>query len=177
MGAPWERVPRRPVRTQQCSTRTHSSRRGAAAAAVRAHASGGAPAAFGCAHSARPRAPSHHPLWPPPTPPPPTHPHPDPTLPQVMKSPPASYFIKKAAGLSSGSQKPGHQVAGAISLKHLHAIAEIKQRDTPHIPLPSIVKALQVSFHACSALPWTVHCSEKELAAGAVLAWVICIAC
>lgn len=40
------------------------------------------------------------------------------------------------------SQKPGHQHVATISLKHLHAIAEIKQRDTPHIPLPSIVKAL-----------------------------------
>ena len=59
-----------------------------------------------------------------------------------MKSPPASYFIKKAAGITSGSQKPGHQSVASISLKHLHAIAEIKQRDTPHIPLPSIVKAL-----------------------------------
>ena len=60
-----------------------------------------------------------------------------------MKSPPASYFIKKAAGITAGSQKPGHQSLASISLKHLHAIAEIKQRDTPHIPLPSIVKALQ----------------------------------
>lgn len=86
--------------------------------------------------------------------------------PQVMKSPPASYFIKKAAGITAGSQKPGHQSVAAISLKHLHAIAEVKQRDTPHIPLPSIVKALMVCelwdqaglglSSVCASLQWAV---------------------
>ena len=59
-----------------------------------------------------------------------------------MKSPPASYFIKQAAGISSGSQKPGHQSAATISLKHLHGIAEVKQKDTPNVPVESVVKAL-----------------------------------
>lgn len=60
-----------------------------------------------------------------------------------MKSPPATYFIKKAAGISTGSQKPGHESAASISLKHLYAIAEVKQKDTSHIPLASIIKSLQ----------------------------------
>ena len=66
----------------------------------------------------------------------------DKTFDYVMKTPPATYFIKKAAGISAGSQKPGHQVAGTISIKHLHAIAEVKQKDTPHISMESMVKNL-----------------------------------
>jgi large subunit ribosomal protein L11 len=61
---------------------------------------------------------------------------------QVTKTPPATYFIKKAAGLAAGSQKPGHSTAGAVSLKHLHEIAVVKQGDTPHVPLQSVVKNL-----------------------------------
>lgn len=59
-----------------------------------------------------------------------------------MKTPPASYFIKKAAGMDSGSQRPGHQHVASISLKHLHEIAVAKQKDTPGVPLESVVKSL-----------------------------------
>lgn len=34
----------------------------------------------------------------------------------------------QAAGLESGSQKPGHQHVAAISLKHLYEIALVKQK-------------------------------------------------
>ena len=43
---------------------------------------------------------------------------------QIIKSPPASYFIKKAAGISIGSQEPGHKKSGTISLKHVYEIAK-----------------------------------------------------
>jgi large subunit ribosomal protein L11 len=66
----------------------------------------------------------------------------DKTYDYVMKTPPATYFIKKAAGMSSGAQKPGHQIAGTISVKHLYAIAEVKRKDTPHISMESMVKNL-----------------------------------
>lgn len=60
----------------------------------------------------------------------------------VMKTPPASFFIKKAAGMEMGSQKPGHQHVAAISLKHIYEIAQVKQRDTPLVPLDSVCKSL-----------------------------------
>ncbi|KAI7845524.1 hypothetical protein COHA_000947 [Chlorella ohadii] len=66
----------------------------------------------------------------------------DKTFKYVTKTPPASYFIKKAAGLESGSQKPGHQHVAAISLKHLYEIALVKQQDTPLAPVESVVKSL-----------------------------------
>ncbi|KAK9842026.1 hypothetical protein WJX81_004668 [Elliptochloris bilobata] len=48
------------------------------------------------------------------------------------KTPPATYFIKKAMGMEEGggSQRPGHTEAGIISAKHLYEIALIKHQDT-----------------------------------------------
>lgn len=46
-----------------------------------------------------------------------------------MKTPPASYFIKKAAGLSKGGERPGHGDKGYISLKHVYEIAKVKSVD------------------------------------------------
>ncbi len=46
-----------------------------------------------------------------------------------IKTPPASYFIKKAAKLNSGSSLPGRDVAGAVSVKQVREIAEAKMKD------------------------------------------------
>ena len=45
------------------------------------------------------------------------------------KSPPASYLIKKAAGLKSGSKEPGKVSAGTIKRSQLTQIAEQKMKD------------------------------------------------
>ena len=45
------------------------------------------------------------------------------------KTPPASYFLRKAAGLSKGSQTPGRAVAGQVSKAQLREIAETKMVD------------------------------------------------
>lgn len=47
----------------------------------------------------------------------------------VMKTPPATYFIKKTLGLKSGSQKPGKDTVGQISMAQLRDIAEKKMKD------------------------------------------------
>ncbi len=52
-----------------------------------------------------------------------------------MRSPPVTYFIKKAAGLeigkkpASGSKNPGKEVAGRITQAQLREIAEKKMKD------------------------------------------------
>src|SRR5436190_3059387 len=46
-----------------------------------------------------------------------------------MKTPPMSYFIKKAAKLESGSKTPGRDVAGSISKAQVREIAEQKLKD------------------------------------------------
>jgi len=45
------------------------------------------------------------------------------------KTPPASFLIKKAAKLKSGSKEPGKLVAGRIKRSDLRAIAEQKMKD------------------------------------------------
>ena len=44
----------------------------------------------------------------------------------VVKPPPSSWFIKKAASLEKGSATPGHESAGKISIKYLYEIAKVK---------------------------------------------------
>ena len=58
-----------------------------------------------------------------------------------IKTPPASYYIKKAANLKSGSKTPGKAVAGAISAKQVREIAEAKMKD---LNATSIEGAMQI---------------------------------
>jgi large subunit ribosomal protein L11 len=54
-----------------------------------------------------------------------------------FKTPPAAYLLKQAAGLpqvgkrnrAKGSDKPGHNVAGSVSVAQIRAIAESKMKD------------------------------------------------
>ena len=46
-----------------------------------------------------------------------------------MKTPPASFYLKKAAKLSSGSKEPGRSVAGKVTMKQVREIAELKMKD------------------------------------------------
>jgi large subunit ribosomal protein L11 len=46
-----------------------------------------------------------------------------------IKTPPASFFLKKAAKLKSGSNTPGRDVAGSVSSKQVREIAELKMKD------------------------------------------------
>lgn len=45
------------------------------------------------------------------------------------KSPPASYFIKKAAGLDKGAELPGQELVGSITLDQIKEIVERKKDD------------------------------------------------
>lgn len=47
----------------------------------------------------------------------------------IMKTPPASYFIKKLSGLKSGAKLPGTEVAGKIKQSQIREIAELKKVD------------------------------------------------
>jgi large subunit ribosomal protein L11 len=46
-----------------------------------------------------------------------------------MKTPPVSYFLKKAASLQSGSKTPGRDFAGSVSKAQVREIAEQKMKD------------------------------------------------
>jgi len=46
-----------------------------------------------------------------------------------MKTPPASYYLKKAAKLESGSKAPGRDVAGSVTMAQVREIAKAKMKD------------------------------------------------
>ncbi len=47
----------------------------------------------------------------------------------VMRTPPASFFLKKAAKLDSGSKEPGRTVAGKVTMDQVREIAKLKMKD------------------------------------------------
>ena len=47
----------------------------------------------------------------------------------IIKTPPASHFIKEAMKLKSGSQEPGRNIVGSITKKQLEEIAKQKMAD------------------------------------------------
>ncbi|KAH8106206.1 mitochondrial ribosomal protein L11 [Cristinia sonorae] len=69
---------------------------------------------------------------------------PDRTFTFVTKTPPTAYFLKKAAGIEKGTGKPGHEVVGTVSLKHVYEIAKIKATDEhlKHLRLEAIASTI-----------------------------------
>ena len=47
----------------------------------------------------------------------------------IIKTPPASHYIKEAAKIKSGSKEPGRTVAGSITIKQAEEIAKAKMED------------------------------------------------
>ena len=47
----------------------------------------------------------------------------------VIKSPPASHYIKEAAKLKAGSQEPGRNIVASITKKQAEGIAKKKMKD------------------------------------------------
>ena len=63
----------------------------------------------------------------------------------VTKTPPASYLIKKAANLKSGSKEPGKTSAGKIARSELTKIAELKMADLNANDLDQATKIIEGS--------------------------------
>lgn len=69
---------------------------------------------------------------------------PDRTFTFVTKTPPVTYFLKKAAGIEKGAGKPGHEILGTINAKHVYEIATIKATDEhmKHLSLETIARGV-----------------------------------
>ena len=63
----------------------------------------------------------------------------------ITKTPPASYFIKQAINLKSGSKEPGRSVAGKITRTQLRDIAEKKMKDLNAIDVESASRIIEGS--------------------------------
>jgi large subunit ribosomal protein L11 len=66
----------------------------------------------------------------------------------ATKTPPASFLIKKAAGLKSGSKEPGKVSAGTIKRSQLSEIAETKMKDLNANDLEAATKIIEGSARA-----------------------------
>ena len=66
----------------------------------------------------------------------------------VTKTPPASFLIKKAAGLKSGSKEPGKLSAGKIARSKLTEIAEVKMKDLNANDIEAATKIIEGSARA-----------------------------
>jgi large subunit ribosomal protein L11 len=65
----------------------------------------------------------------------------------VLKSPPASVLLKKAAGLKSGSKTPGKEKVGKVTRAQLEAIAKTKENDLTGADLEANIRTLAGTAH------------------------------
>ena len=61
----------------------------------------------------------------------------------VVKTPPASAMLLKAAGLKSGSKEPGRAVAGKVTSAQCREIAEAKMEDLNANDLDQATKIIE----------------------------------
>jgi large subunit ribosomal protein L11 len=60
----------------------------------------------------------------------------------VMKTPPATYLLKKAAGLKSGSPRPNTQKVGKVTRAQLEEIATLKKPDLTASDMDAAVRTI-----------------------------------
>jgi large subunit ribosomal protein L11 len=60
----------------------------------------------------------------------------------IIKTPPASYLIKEAMKLKSGSKEPGRVSAGTITKEQLKKIAEAKMKDLNAFDIEQAIKII-----------------------------------
>ena len=70
----------------------------------------------------------------------------------LTKTPPASFLIKKAAGLKSGSKEPGKVSAGTIARSKLSEIAEAKMKDLNATTVEAAMKMVEGSARSMGLL-------------------------
>lgn len=66
----------------------------------------------------------------------------------TMKTPPASFLLKKAAGLKSGSARPNTQKVGKVTRAQLEEIATIKMADLTASDMDAAVRTIAGSARA-----------------------------
>ena len=62
-----------------------------------------------------------------------------------IKTPPASYYLKKAAKVKSGANLPSRETVGTVTRKQVEEIAEAKMKDLSAIDLDGACKIIEGS--------------------------------
>ena len=65
-----------------------------------------------------------------------------------MKTPPASFLLKKAANIKSGSKTPGKATAGTVSRDKVREIAELKMKDLNAADVDAAMRMIEGSARA-----------------------------
>ncbi|MGE0410089.1 MAG: 50S ribosomal protein L11 [Amphiplicatus sp.] len=65
-----------------------------------------------------------------------------------MKTPPASYYLKKAAKIDKGGATPGRTIAGSVTVKQCREIAEAKMKDLNASDIEAATKIIMGSARA-----------------------------
>jgi large subunit ribosomal protein L11 len=61
----------------------------------------------------------------------------------ILKSPPASYLLKKACGIAKGSGTPNQEKVGKVTQKQLEDIAKIKMPDLNANDIEAAIKIIE----------------------------------
>ncbi|MBC7363922.1 MAG: 50S ribosomal protein L11 [Candidatus Aminicenantes bacterium] len=61
----------------------------------------------------------------------------------VTKTPPASYLLKKAAGIAKGSGSPNKEKVGKVTRKQIEEIAKIKLPDMNTDDLEAVIRCIE----------------------------------
>jgi large subunit ribosomal protein L11 len=61
----------------------------------------------------------------------------------ILKSPPSSILLKKAAGVEKGSAEPNRAKVGKVTRAQVREIAEIKLKDTNAVNLDDAIKQVE----------------------------------
>src|ERR1700729_686596 len=71
----------------------------------------------------------------------------------IMKTPPASILLKKAAGIESGSKRPNTEKVGKVSRKQLEDIAKAKMPDLTAADMDAAVRTIAASARSMGLVP------------------------
>ncbi|HLP44541.1 MAG TPA: 50S ribosomal protein L11 [Candidatus Deferrimicrobium sp.] len=71
--------------------------------------------------------------------------HPDKTFTMNLKTPPASYLLRKAAGILKGSSEPNKNKVGKVTRKQVEEIARLKMTDLNTKKIESAMRIVEGS--------------------------------
>ena len=79
-----------------------------------------------------------------------------------MKTPPVSYFLKKAAKLTSGSKTPGREKVGSVTKAQVKEIAEQKMKDLNAADINSAMKMIDASAVSTNTITVVIMVSLRD---------------
>ena len=61
----------------------------------------------------------------------------------ILKTPPASYLLKKAAGVEKASSNPPREIVGEVTRDQIREIAEIKMKDLNAVDIEGAMRQIE----------------------------------